>query len=66
MRSFFKDIREIFDKMYHFLSLNDALITSEGRVFLNDPKKMESFYDKLKKEEKNVEERNINKGEEKK
>ncbi len=53
-----QDIKTAFSKIWAVLSLDDALITAEGRAFLSNEEKMKEFYRKLDEEKKKVESEN--------
>lgn len=58
MSEIVQDIRTAFSRIWAVLSLDDALITAEGKAFLSNEEKMKEFYEKLDKEKKKVESEN--------
>lgn len=58
MSEIVQDIKTAFSKIWAVLSLDDALITAEGKAFLSDEEKMKEFYKKLDEEKKKVESEN--------
>lgn len=47
-----QNIRITFNKIWTILSLDDALITAEGKAFLSNEEKIKVFYKKLDEEKK--------------